>query len=184
MIHDREATAVVGGGCFWCLEPLFKELRGVLAVKSGYAGGAAANPTYAQVCTGTTGHAEVVCITYDPAALAYADLLHIFFAAHDPTTRDRQGNDVGAQYRSIVFAANDEQARIAHDVMQEITSIGLYDYPLVTQVVKLSQFWPAEKEHDDYFARNPRSAYCQAVVGPKLTEFRKQFATRLKAEAA
>lgn len=180
----REAVAVLGGGCFWCLEAIFKDLRGVLSVKSGYAGGHTENPSYKQVCTGTTGHAEVVRISYDPGEIDYADVLRVFFTMHDPTTRDRQGNDVGTQYRSIVLAANDEQARTAYQVMEEITAASLYPDPLVTQVVKLKEFWPAESEHDDYFARNPGSGYCQAVVAPKVAKFRKQYASRMKAKAA
>jgi peptide-methionine (S)-S-oxide reductase len=184
MTNAREAVAVLGGGCFWCLEAVFKDLRGVLAVKSGYAGGHADNPTYKQVCGGATGHAEVLRITYDPSAVDYKDLLRVFFTIHDPTTRDRQGNDVGTQYRSIILVGNDEEARQAHAVMEEITAAGIWPHPLVTQVVKLETFWPAEDEHDDYFARNPWSGYCQAVVAPKVAKFRKSFSDRLKVEAA
>lgn len=184
MTTDGEAQAVLGAGCFWCVEAVFSDLRGVHAVKSGYAGGHTEHPTYKQVCTGTTGHAEVVRVTYDPAEIDYADLLRVFFTIHDPTTRDRQGADVGTQYRSAIFVDSDEQARIAHAVMEEITAAGLYDHPLVTQVVKLDNFWPAEDEHDDYFARNPYSGYCQAVVAPKVVKFRKQFSSRLKVRAA
>ena len=184
MTTPNESIAVIAGGCFWCLEAVFSDLRGVSAVKSGYAGGHSPNPTYKQVCTGTTGHAEVVRITYDPAVVSYADLLRIFFTIHDPTTRDRQGADVGTQYRSAIFAGTDEEARTAHAVMEEVTAAGLYDHPLVTQVVKLETFWPAEDEHDDYFAQNPYSGYCQAVVAPKVVKFRKQYADRLKSKVA
>ena len=184
MANNNEAVAVLGGGCFWCVEAVFKDLRGVQSVKSGYAGGHTANPTYRQVCTGATGHAEVVRVAYDPSQLDYADLLRVFFTIHDPTTRDRQGNDVGPQYRSSIFVTSDEQLHVAHAVMTEITAAGLYPDPLVTEIVRLDTFWPAEDEHDDYFARNPGSGYCQIVVAPKVRKFRKAFSDRLKAEAA
>jgi peptide-methionine (S)-S-oxide reductase len=180
MAETSEAIAVLGGGCFWCVEAIFRDLRGVTAVKSGYAGGHTQRPTYKQVCGGATGHAEVVRITYDPAQLEYADLLRIFFTIHDPTTRDRQGNDVGTQYRSIILAANDAEAAIARAVIAEIEAAAMFDAPVVTQVGALATFWPAEDEHDDYFNRNPWSGYCQAVVAPKVKKFRKSFADRLK----
>jgi peptide-methionine (S)-S-oxide reductase len=181
MAETDEAIAVVGGGCFWCVEAIFRDLRGVSAVKSGYAGGHTRCPTYKQVCSGATGHAEVVRVTYDPAQLDYADLLRVFFTIHDPTTSDRQGNDVGTQYRSIILAANDMEAGIARAVIAEIEAAAIYDAPLVTQIETLAIFWPAEDEHDDYFNRNPWSGYCQAVVAPKVKNFRKNFADRLKA---
>jgi peptide-methionine (S)-S-oxide reductase len=184
MVTNAQATAVLGGGCFWCLEAILKDLRGVLAVKSGYAGGHAPNPTYKQVCGGGTGHAEVVQVTYDPEQLSYADLLRVFFTTHDPTTKDRQGNDVGPQYRSVVLTQSDAEADTARQVRDEITAAGLYDNPIVTEIVPLATFWPAEEEHDDYFARNPWSGYCQAVVAPKVVKFRKQYANWLKAQAA
>jgi peptide-methionine (S)-S-oxide reductase len=177
-------TAVLGGGCFWCLEAVFKELRGVSAVQSGYAGGTADNPTYKQVCTGRTGHAEVVEIKFDPAVITYADLLRVFFTIHDPTTRDRQGNDVGTQYRSIILTTSDAQAETAREVMAEIKESGIWGAPLVTTVEPLTHFWRAEPEHDDYFARNPYSGYCQAIVAPKVLKFRKAFADRLRGAAA
>jgi peptide-methionine (S)-S-oxide reductase len=180
-----EQLATLGGGCFWCLEAVFKELRGVKRVKSGYAGGHVENPTYKQVCTGRTGHAEVVQIAFDPEEISYADLLRVFFSIHDPTTKDRQGNDVGPQYRSIILTHDETQRRAAEAVMKEITESGIWDgKKLTTEVVPLTAFWPAEPEHDDYFARNPWTGYCQAVVGPKVVKFRKQFADRLKREAA
>lgn len=179
-----EELATLGGGCFWCLEAVFKDLRGVKSVKSGYAGGQAANPTYKQVCGGRTGHAEVVQVAFDPAELGYADLLRIFFSIHDPTTRDRQGNDVGPQYRSIIFTHSDAQRQTAEAVMREITDARLWPAPLTTEVQPLEAFWPAEAEHDDYFARNPWSGYCQVVVAPKVAKFRKQFTDRLKRAAA
>jgi peptide-methionine (S)-S-oxide reductase len=184
MAETNEAFAVLGGGCFWCVEAVYLDLRGVLAVKSGYAGGHVQNPTYKQVCGGHTGHAEVVRITYDPAQIDYADLLRVFFTIHDPTTRDRQGNDVGTQYRSIILTGTDAEAATARAVMQEMTDAGVYDAPIVTQIAPLATFWPAEDEHDDYFNRNPWSGYCQAVVAPKVRKFRKHFADRLKAKAA
>ncbi|MDE2582846.1 MAG: peptide-methionine (S)-S-oxide reductase MsrA [Rhodospirillales bacterium] len=179
-----EELATLGGGCFWCLEAVFKDLRGVSAVKSGYAGGDAVNPTYKQVRTGRTGHAEVVQIRFDPAAVSYGDLLRVFFTIHDPTTRDRQGHDVGSQYRSVILTHGDAQRAMADAVMAEVAQAKLWPAPLVTEVMPLDAFYPAEPEHDDYFARNPWTGYCQAVVGPKVAKFRKTFADRLKREAA
>jgi peptide-methionine (S)-S-oxide reductase len=176
--------AVLGGGCFWCVEAVYRELNGVLAVKSGYAGGHTVNPTYKQVCTGTTGHAEVIRVTYDPAVISYADLLRVFFTIHDPTTLNRQGADVGTQYRSIVLANDAEEEQTARDVMAEIEAAKLYDAKLVTAVERLTTFYPAEDEHDDYFNRTPGSGYCQVVIAPKVRKFRKQFSDRLKAQAA
>jgi peptide-methionine (S)-S-oxide reductase len=179
-----EELATLGGGCFWCLEAVFKDLRGVNVIKSGYAGGHAANPSYRQVCAGGTGHAEVTQIAFDPAELSYADLLRVFFAIHDPTTKDRQGNDIGPQYRSIILTHSDAQRQAAEAVMREITEARLWPAPLTTEVKPLDTFWPAEAEHDDYFARNPWSGYCQVVVAPKVAKFRKHFTDRLKRAAA
>jgi peptide-methionine (S)-S-oxide reductase len=179
-----QETATLGGGCFWCLEAVFKDLRGVTSVMSGYAGGEVANPSYKAVCTGRTGHAEVVQVKFDPAQLDYADLLRVFFAIHDPTTKDRQGNDVGTQYRSIILTHSDAQAATARAVMQEIADAGIWPGKLVTQIEPLTVFYEAEAEHHDYFARNPFSGYCQAVVAPKVVKFRKQFADRLRRDAA
>jgi peptide-methionine (S)-S-oxide reductase len=176
-------TATLGGGCFWCLEAVFKDLRGVSWVMSGYAGGHVANPSYKQVCTGNTGHAEVVQVRFDPAELSYADLLRVFFTIHDPTTQDRQGNDVGPQYRSIILTHSDAQAETAKAVMQEIEAAKIWPNRLVTQIEPFTVFHEAEPEHHDYFARNPWSGYCQVVVAPKVTKFRKQFAGRLKRDA-
>jgi peptide-methionine (S)-S-oxide reductase len=178
-----EELATLGGGCFWCLEAVFKDLRGVKRVKSGYAGGHVANPTYKQICGGRTGHAEVVQVAFDPAELSYADLLRVFFAIHDPTTKDRQGNDIGPQYRSIILTHSEAQRQTAEAVMREITEARLWPAPLTTEVQPLEAFWPAEAEHDDYFARNPWSGYCQVVVAPKVAKFRKQFTDRLKRAA-
>jgi peptide-methionine (S)-S-oxide reductase len=180
----NEEIATLGGGCFWCLEAVFKELRGVTAVQSGYAGGHVANPSYKQVCAGTTGHAEVTQVRFDPAQLDYADLLRVFFTTHDPTTKDRQGNDVGPQYRSIILTHSDAQAATAKAVMQEITEAKLWPAPLVTQIVPLTVFYPAEAEHDDYYAQNPWSGYCQVVIAPKVAKFRKVFKDRLRQVAA
>ena len=179
-----EETATLGGGCFWCLEAVFKELRGVNKVQSGYAGGQVANPTYKQVCSGTTGHAEVVQVSFDPAQLDYADLLRVFFTTHDPTTKDRQGNDIGPQYRSIILTHSDAQVATAKAVMQEIAAAKVWPAPLVTEIEPLAAFYQAEPEHDDYFARNPWSGYCQVIVAPKVAKFRKAFKDRLKRVAA
>ena len=179
----RKELATLAGGCFWCLEAAFQELEGVSSVKSGYAGGRRPNPTYQQVCTGTTGHAEVVQIAFDPDVIAYDDLVRIFFALHDPTTLNRQGGDVGTQYRSAIFHHSDAQRQAAEEVMREVTAEELYPDPLVTQLEPLDTFWPAEAYHDDYFRRNPGNGYCQVVVGPKLAKFRKHFADRLRAPA-
>jgi peptide-methionine (S)-S-oxide reductase len=178
------ATAVIGGGCFWCTEAVFLELEGVLAVKSGYAGGSVVNPTYEQVCTGRTGHAEVIRITYDPAVISYADLLRVFFATHDPTTLNRQGNDVGTQYRSAIFTETEEQIRIAREVMAEIEARGIWGRPLVTTIEPLTAFYPAEAYHDDYFARNPNAGYCRVIVAPKVAKVRKEFTDRLRRKTA
>ena len=184
MGETNAAVAVLGGGCFWCVEAVYRDLDGVLSVKSGYAGGQTPNPRYRDVCSGNTGHAEVVRIAYDPARLSYADLLRVFFTIHDPTTLNKQGADVGTQYRSVILTATDEEASIARQVIAEIEHEGLYDRALVTEIAPLTTFYPAEDEHDDYFARNPGSGYCQVVVAPKVQKFRKQFSSRLKAHAA
>jgi peptide-methionine (S)-S-oxide reductase len=179
-----EEIATLGGGCFWCLEAVYKELRGVTSVTSGYAGGHVVNPSYKQVCSGTTGHAEVVQVRFDPAQVDYADVLRVYFTTHDPTTRDRQGNDVGPQYRSIILTHSDAQEATATAVMQEISAAKLWPAPLVTQIAPLGVFYPAEAEHHDYFARNPFSGYCQVVVAPKVAKFRKVFKDRLRQVAA
>ena len=177
-------SAILGGGCFWCLEAVFKELRGVASVRSGYAGGSVERPGYREVCGGRTGHAEVVEVRFDPAQISFEDLLRVFFTIHDPTTRDRQGNDVGTQYRSAIFFQSPGQEQAARTVMAEVTHEKLWDGTLTTEVAPLATFWPAEAEHDDYFARNPGSGYCRVVVAPKVVKFRKQHAARLRAQAA
>lgn len=181
---DGTEQATLGGGCFWCLEAVFLELRGVTRVVSGYAGGNVVRPTYEQVCGGRTGHAEVVQVTFDPAELGYADLLRAFFTIHDPTTPDRQGNDVGPQYRSIILTHSDEQRRIAEAVTKEIADAGIWDGPIVTEIEPLEVFYPAEDYHQNYFANNPNTGYCRVVVAPKVTKFRKSFADRLRRPAA
>jgi peptide-methionine (S)-S-oxide reductase len=173
-------VATLGGGCFWCLEAVFQELRGVLDVKSGYAGGHVAQPSYRQVCAGNTGHAEVVQVTFDPAVVSYRDILDVFFAVHDPTTLNRQGADAGTQYRSIILTHSPEQERIAKERIRELNAAEIWDAPLVTEVAPLGKFYPAEEYHQDYFRQNPAQPYCQAVVSPKVAKFRKQFAKRLR----
>jgi peptide-methionine (S)-S-oxide reductase len=176
-------VAVLGGGCFWCLDAVFRDLEGVASVESGYAGGAGANPTYEQVCGGRTGHAEVVKVTFDPAKLSFRDLLSVFFTIHDPTTKDRQGNDVGTQYRSVVFAQTPEQRAIAQEVVKSLTAQALFGRPIVTELADAATFYPAETYHQDYFERNPAQPYCTMVVAPKVSKFRKSFAERLKKRA-
>jgi peptide-methionine (S)-S-oxide reductase len=172
--------ATLGGGCFWCLEAAFEQLRGVERVVSGYAGGSVPHPTYEQVCGGGTGHAEVVQVRFDPARLSYRGLLDVFFSIHDPTTKDRQGADVGTQYRSIILAHGPEQRRIAEQAIAELDAKGLWDAPIVTEVADVSDFWPAEAYHQGYFRNNPWQPYCRVVVSPKVAKFRKQWAGLLK----
>ncbi len=172
--------ATIGGGCFWCTEAVFDQIEGVESIVSGYAGGHVPNPTYEQVCAGDTGHAEVVQIRFDPAVITYHDILEIFFATHDPTTLDRQGNDVGAQYRSIIFAHDEEQERVAHELIEALTADGVFDLPIVTQVESLDTFWRAEDGHQEFFAQNTGQPYCVFVIAPKVTKLRKQFSHRLK----
>ena len=168
--------AVLAGGCFWCLEAVFDQVAGVTDVVSGYAGGASPNPTYEQVCSGSTGHAEVVRVTFDPARISYADVLHIFFTIHDPTTLNRQGNDAGTQYRSAIFTTLPEQAAAALELIRELEAQHLWDHPVVTQVQPLETFYPAEDYHQEYYARNPGQGYCQFVVAPKVAKFRQKYA--------
>ena len=170
----------LGGGCFWCMEPVFMALRGVQSSVSGYAGGTVPNPTYEQVCGKRTGHAEVVQLTYDPAQIELADILRVFFTLHDPTTPNQQGADVGPQYRSIILTTSEEQARVAAAVKAEMEASGVWGRPIVTEIVPLTTFWRAEEEHQDYFARNPWSGYCRAVITPKVAKLRKVFSDRLK----
>ena len=172
--------ATLGGGCFWCLEAVYQELRGVETVVSGYMGGNRPDPTYEEVCSGTTGHAEVVQITFDPAAVSFHEILEVFFVIHDPTTKDRQGNDVGSQYRSAIFYHNPAQKSVAEQVIAKLGAAGLWRDPIVTEVVPASTFYRGEGYHQEYFARNPYQPYCQAVVAPKVAKFRKLFLEKLK----
>jgi peptide-methionine (S)-S-oxide reductase len=176
---ERE-LATLGGGCFWCLEAVFKDLRGVERVVSGYAGGHVENPTYEQVCGGRTGHAEVVQITFDPDVVSYRDLLDVFFTIHDPTTKDRQGADVGPQYRSIILHHGPEQKAEAERAIEDLGAQGVWRAPIVTEVVPLEKFYPAEAYHQDYFEQNPRQRYCQIVIAPKVAKSRKEHLARLK----
>ena len=180
----RLETAVLGGGCFWCLDAVFRGLEGVSSVESGYAGGKEPNPTYEAVCSGRTGHAEVVKVTFDPAVLSYRDLLTVFFTIHDPTTRDRQGNDIGTQYRSVIFCDTPEQRAAAQAVIADLTAQKLWRDPIVTEIAGPAPFFPAETYHQDYFSRNASQPYCQVVVAPKVAKSRKAFAERLKKKAA
>ena len=177
-------TATLAGGCFWCLEAVYDDIKGVLGVESGYAGGHVDNPTYRQVCNGDTGHAEVVQVHFDPNVVSYRDLLNVFFAIHDPTTLNRQGADVGTQYRSAIFYHNDDQKMVAESLIEELNAQKIWDNPIVTQVAPLDKFYMAEDYHQEYFARNPYQPYCMAVVAPKVSKFRKHFLEMLKKEAA
>jgi peptide-methionine (S)-S-oxide reductase len=180
----RHQLATLGGGCFWCLEAVYEQLRGVERVVSGYAGGDVPNPTYAQVCSGATGHAEVVQITFDPAVISYRDLLDVFFSIHDPTTLNRQGADVGTQYRSVIFYHSGEQRMTAEQVIGQLAASRVWPDPIVTQVVPFEAFYPAEAYHHQYFRRNPDQPYCRFVVAPKVAKFRKQHLARLKSSAS
>jgi len=173
-------TITLGGGCFWCLEAVYDRLEGVRDVVSGYAGGHIPDPTYHQVCSGNTGHAEVVRVTFDPAVVSLADVLRIFFTIHDPTTKDRQGADVGPQYRSAIFYDSPEQKQIAEQVIAELENESVWDDPIVTEIAPLDTFYPAEDYHQEYFDRNGYQPYCQVVIAPKVAKFRSRFADRLK----
>ncbi|MDQ7843181.1 MAG: peptide-methionine (S)-S-oxide reductase MsrA [Armatimonadota bacterium] len=176
----RREVATLAGGCFWCLEAVFDQLEGVLDVVSGYSGGHVPNPSYKQVCTGETGHAEVVQVTFDPDVLSYRDLLKVFFTIHDPTTVNRQGGDIGTQYRSAIFTHSAEQERIAREVIAELNEERIWEDPIVTEVVPFQVFYPAEDYHQEYFARNPDQPYCRMVIAPKVAKFRGQYLNRLK----
>ena len=177
-------TATLAGGCFWCLEAVYDEIKGVQGVESGYAGGHMDNPTYRAVCNGDTGHAEVVQVHFDPNIVSYRDLLNVFFAIHDPTTLNRQGADTGTQYRSAIFYHDDEQKRIAEELIKDLNAQKIWDRPIVTEVTKLDKFYMAEDYHQEYFARNPYQPYCMAVVSPKVSKFRKHFIEMLKKQPA
>lgn len=180
-IESGLQQATFGGGCFWCTEAVFQELRGVKSVVSGYSGGHVENPTYEQVCGKHTGHAEVVQITYDPAQTGYAELLEVFFKTHDPTTLNRQGNDVGPQYRSVIYYHDDDQRRIAEEVKRDLDASGAFDTPIVTAIEPLRNFYAAEDYHQNYYNRNPAQGYCAFVIAPKVEKFRKVFQDRLAA---
>ena len=179
-MSERTETATLAGGCFWCLEAVYQLLEGVNDVKSGYTGGHAENPSYQQVCTGRTGHAEVVRVSFNPDVVSFEDLLDVFFTIHDPTTLNRQGADAGTQYRSAIFHESEAQKEAAGQKIAEITAAGIWPNPIVTEVAPLEMFYPAEAYHDDYLNRNPTQPYCQAVVAPKVAKFRRQHLQRLK----
>ncbi len=172
--------AVLGGGCFWCVEAVFQQIEGVHEVESGYAGGHVDNPTYEQVCDKKTGHIEIATVTFDPAVISYRDILRVFFASHDPTTMDRQGNDVGPQYRSAIFWQDDAQRETAESVIAELTADRVFPDPIVTELRAPTKVWPAEDYHRNYFALHPQQGYCAYVIAPKVVKLRKQFADRLK----
>jgi len=179
-MSDRREVATLAGGCFWCLEPAYDDLRGVVDVVSGYSGGAVPDPSYEAVCAGTTGHAEVVQVTFDPEAVSFREILEVFFTLHDPTTLNRQGNDVGTQYRSAVFYHSPEQKATAEEVIAEMEREKVWDDPIVTEVAPFTEFYPAESYHQEYYRRNPNQPYCQVVVAPKVAKFRKRYLERLK----
>jgi peptide-methionine (S)-S-oxide reductase len=176
---DRE-VATLAGGCFWCLEAVYEQLKGVEKVVSGYMGGHVANPGYNAVCSGRTGHAEVVQVTFDPAQVSYRELLEVFFTIHDPTTLNRQGADVGTQYRSAIFTHSPEQEQTAREVIRDVEEEGIWDNPIVTQVGPAPEFYPAEAYHQQYFRRNPGQGYCQVVIAPKVGKFRKKYLSKLQ----
>ncbi len=174
------ARATFGSGCFWCTEAVFQQLKGVQSVVSGYTGGTVKNPTYRQVCDGTTGHAEAIQVTYDPAVISYKDLLEVFWQTHDPTTLNRQGHDVGTQYRSAIFYHTDEQKQLAEEYKRKLDASGAFAAPIVTEIVPAGEFYRAEDYHQNYYQDNPRQGYCQMIIRPKLDKFRKVFAGKLK----
>ena len=176
----KKEVAILGAGCFWCVEAVFEELNGVISVESGYMGGHVKNPTYREVCTGTTGHAEVAKVTFDPDVVSFKEVLEVFWQTHDPTTLNRQGADVGTQYRSAIFCLSDEQKETAEYYKKKLDESGAFNGPIVTEIVEASTYYPAENYHQDYYALNPNQGYCQFVIRPKLEKFRKAFAEKLK----
>jgi len=180
MLLQRREITTLAGGCFWCLEAIFKELRGVDKVVSGYSGGIVPNPLYQEVCTGTTGHAEAIQIIFDPQIITFKELLEVFLTIHDPTTLNRQGADMGTQYRSVIFYHKPEQKEIAKEVIAKIEVANIWDTPIVTEITQFKAFYPAEKYHQDYFLHNPDQPYCRVVIEPKVAKFRKQFLAKLK----
>jgi peptide-methionine (S)-S-oxide reductase len=183
MTAATQATATFGAGCFWCVEAVFQQIDGVLSVESGYSGGHVPNPTYEQVSSGTTGHAEVTQVVYDPAKVSYETLLEVFWTGHDPTTKDRQGGDVGPQYRSVIFTHTEEQKRLAEEYRKNLDASGAFDAPIVTEIVPFTRFYRAEAYHQDYFDQNPYKPYCTFVIAPKVEKIRKVFKDRLKPAA-
>ena len=183
-MSNQFETATFAGGCFWCLEAVYDEAKGVLSVESGYSNGHVANPSYRDVCNGNTGHAEVIQIKFDPAIISFRDLLNVFFTIHDPTTLNRQGADVGTQYRSAIFYHSPEQKAIAEQTISELNAQGIWNSPIVTEVEALKDFYIAEDYHQEYFARNQNQPYCQAVVAPKVAKFRKHYLDLLKKQPA
>ncbi len=176
-------TATLGGGCFWCLEAIYLEVDGIESVVSGYAGGPNPNPTYHEVCSGTTGHAEVVQVTFDASVITYREILEIFFAIHDPTTLNRQGADVGSQYRSVVFTHTPEQDSVARELVADLEKQGIWDEPVITEITPVPEFYPAEAYHQDYYRQNPNQGYCQVVISPKVAKLRQRFASKLRSAA-
>jgi peptide-methionine (S)-S-oxide reductase len=178
--HGPVEKATFGAGCFWCSEAVFLHLKGVKSVVSGYSGGSTKNPTYEQICNGNTGHAEVIQVTFDPAVITFPELLEVFWQTHDPTTKNRQGNDIGSQYRSAIFYHSEEQHRLAEEYKKKLDASGAFRAPIVTEITAFKEFYPAEDYHQNYFARNPNQAYCNAVIPPKLDKLKKVFADKLK----
>jgi peptide-methionine (S)-S-oxide reductase len=179
---EETEVATFGSGCFWCTEAVFQQMKGVRKVESGYSGGSVPSPTYQQVCTGRTGHAEVVQVTFDPKVISYPELLHVFWRSHDPTTRDRQGNDSGTQYRSVIFYHSERQKQLAERYKQKIDAAGVFRAPLVTEIAPFTEFWPATADHQNFYASNPRNGYCQNIIDPKIEKLRKVFQDKLKTE--
>ncbi|PRZ00095.1 peptide-methionine (S)-S-oxide reductase [Marinilabilia salmonicolor] len=178
--NSKEETAILGGGCFWCIEAVFEELQGVTKVESGYSGGKIANPTYREVCSGLTGHAEVIRVFFDSARITYKEILSVFFSVHDPTTLNRQGADVGTQYRSVIFYNSEQQRQEAEEVIEELKRQEVYNKPVVTEISPAGDFFVAENYHQNYFENNPNQPYCQVVINPKLKKFREKFEQKLK----
>lgn len=178
--YDSKEVATLAGGCFWCLEAIFNEVKGIEKVVSGYMGGKTIDPSYSEVCIGATGHAEAVHLTFDPKRISFEQILGIFFSTHDPTTLNRQGDDVGSQYRSAIFYHNEEQKAVAEQVIQELSTANVLDAPIVTEVVPFNKFYTAEDYHQKYFEKNPEQAYCQMVIAPRLAKFRKRYLEKVK----
>jgi len=177
---NKMEEATFGAGCFWCVEAIFQDLKGVVAVESGYAGGKIKNPTYKEICSGLTGHAEVIRITFDPSVITFADLVRVLFVVHDPTTLNRQGNDVGTQYRSVIFYNSEEQKETAQRIKEEFEQKAIYDAPIVTQIEPLTNYYPAEQYHQNYYKDNPNQPYCKAIITPKVQKFRKHYFNLLR----